>query len=124
MRKREWRIIYKNWKVKQGDIWWAELNPAKGREQAGSRPVLIISGNLLNENTDVVIVCPLTTKLKRYHGNLILEASDQNGLTETSEVSTWQIRTVAKLRLTEKIGAIPTIEVEKVHHTLNDILKF
>ncbi|MFT6997901.1 MAG: mRNA interferase MazF [Cryomorphaceae bacterium] len=110
--------------MKKGELWWAELNPVKGSEQAGRRPVLIISGNLLNENTDIVIVCPLTTKLKRYHGNLILETSKENGLSETSEVLTWQIRTVAKSRLTEKIGTIPVIEVEKVHSTLGDILKY
>lgn len=110
--------------MRQGDIWWAELNPVKGREQSGRRPVLVISGNLLNENTDIVIVCPLTSKLKRYHGNLILEVSDKNGLSETSEVLTWQIRTVTKLRLKEKIGAIAVNEVEKIHKTLGDILRF
>ncbi|MGB6037400.1 MAG: type II toxin-antitoxin system PemK/MazF family toxin [Cryomorphaceae bacterium] len=110
--------------MKKGDLWWAELSPVKGSEQAGRRPVLIISGNLLNENTDIVIVCPLTTKLKRYHGNLILEATKENGLSETSEVLTWQIRTVAKSRLNEKIGSISMNDVEKVHSTLGDILKY
>jgi mRNA interferase MazF len=110
--------------VRQGELWWAELDPVKGREQEGRRPVLIISGNLLNENTDIAIICPLTSKLKRYHGNLILEVSDENGLPETSEVLTWQIRTVAKARLKDKIGFISINEVEKVHRTLGDILKY
>jgi len=110
--------------VRQGELWWAELNPVDGLEQAGRRPVLIISGNLLNENTDIAIICPLTSKLKRYHGNLILEVSDENGLPENSEVLTWQIRTVAKARLKDKIGSISINEVEKVHRTLGDILKY
>lgn len=110
--------------MRQGELWWAELNPVDGLEQAGRRPVLIISGNLLNENTDIAIICPLTSKLKRYHGNLILEVSDENGLPENSEVLTWQIRTVAKARLKDKIGSISINEVEKVHRTLGDILKY
>jgi mRNA interferase MazF len=110
--------------VRQGELWWAELNPVKGGEQAGRRPVLVISGNLLNENTDIVIICPLTSQLKRYHGNLILDVSEENGLKEISEVLTWQIRTVAKARLKDKIGAISINEVEKVHRTLGDILKY
>ncbi|MCA1752681.1 MAG: type II toxin-antitoxin system PemK/MazF family toxin [Flavobacteriales bacterium] len=47
--------------MKKGEIWRATLNPVTGREQAGFRPVLIISGNLLNTHTDIVIACPLTT---------------------------------------------------------------
>ncbi|MCA1761502.1 MAG: type II toxin-antitoxin system PemK/MazF family toxin [Cryomorphaceae bacterium] len=110
--------------MKQCEIWWAELNPVKGREQSGRRPVLVVSGNLLNENTDIVIVCPLTTQLKRYHGNLILDPSKKNGLQKTSEVLTWQMRTLAKKRLVERMGHIPITEVEKVHRTLGDILKY
>ena len=50
--------------MKQGEIWFTELNPIKGSEQAGFRPVVIISGNALNDFTQVLICCPLTTKIK------------------------------------------------------------
>jgi mRNA interferase MazF len=59
--------------MKQGEIWYADLNPSKGSEpacrtggQAGLRPVVIMSGNLLNTHLNVVIVAPLTTKVKNY----------------------------------------------------------
>jgi mRNA interferase MazF len=52
--------------MRQGEIWYADLNPVKGSEQAGFRPVVILSGNLLNENLPIVIVAPLTTKIKNY----------------------------------------------------------
>ena len=110
--------------MKQGEIWKAELNPVKGREQAGERPVLIISGNLLNDNTEIVIVCPLTSKIKRYHGNLILDPNSENGLKKQSEVLTWQIRNIAKRRLLEKLGKISKADVNKVHKSLNDILHY
>lgn len=51
-------------KMKQGDLWYANLNSVVGSEQAGMRPLLIISGNLLNTHLNVVICCPLTTKIK------------------------------------------------------------
>lgn len=110
--------------MKRGEIWRATLNPVTGREQAGLRPVLIISGNLLNANTEIVIACPLTTKIKRYHGNLILEPDLKNGLTEVSEVLTWQIRSISKSRLKERIGNISESEVAKVHQTLNEIMRY
>lgn len=110
--------------MKQGELWMVNLNPVKGREQAGERPVLIISGNLLNENTDIVIACPLTTKLKRYHGNLILKPSKENGLDKTSEVLTWQVRSISKKRLIKKLGSIADQDLQKVHSTLNDLLRY
>ena len=50
--------------MKQGEIWSANLDPAKESEQAEHRPVVIVSGNLLNIHLNIVICCPLTTKLK------------------------------------------------------------
>ena len=58
-------------KMKQGEIWFVDLNPTKGSEQAGQRPVVVISGNLLNEHLTVVIVVPLTTKIKNYNSKKI-----------------------------------------------------
>ena len=50
--------------MKQAEIWNVNLNPVKGSEQAGFRPVVILSGNLANEFLRTIIVCPLTTKVK------------------------------------------------------------
>ncbi|WP_238531751.1 type II toxin-antitoxin system PemK/MazF family toxin [Nitritalea halalkaliphila] len=52
--------------MRQGEIWYADLNPVKGSAQAGFRPVVIISGNMLNKYLNVVITVPLTTKIKHY----------------------------------------------------------
>ena len=66
--------------MKQGEIWYADLNPSKGREQSGLRPVVVVSGNLLNEHLSVVIVMPLTTKIKNYKGNPVITPNKSNGL--------------------------------------------
>ena len=78
--------------MRQGEIWWTDLNPVQGREQSGRRPVLIISGNLLNRYLEVVIVVPLTTQIKRYKGNPILEPNLQNQLKFTSEALVFHVR--------------------------------
>jgi len=65
----------------QGEIWYADLNPTKGSEQAGFRPLVIISGDLLNEHLNVVITCPLTTRVKNYKGNVVLQPEKINNLT-------------------------------------------
>ncbi|MDN3618004.1 type II toxin-antitoxin system PemK/MazF family toxin [Polaribacter undariae] len=110
--------------MKQGEIWELYLNPTKGSEQSGRRPAIIISGNMLNKHLQVVIVCPLTTSVKNYKGNLIINPNEINGLTTISEVLTFHVRSVSKTRLDKKIGKIPLKDIEVIKKTLNDILKF
>lgn len=110
--------------MKQGEIWYANLNPSKGSEQAGFRPVVIVSGNLLNELLPVVIVMPLTTKVKRYKGNPILQPTKSNGLKDVSEMLVFQIRSVSKDRLVERIGNIEPEELQRSIKTLNDVLTY
>src|SRR5688572_15046831 len=110
--------------MKQGEIWYASLDPIQGSEQAGYRPVIIVSGNLMNEFAPVLICCPLSTKLKHYKGNLILEPNTTNGLKKTSEVMTIHIRSISKSRLKGKIGNISHEGVELVKQTINELLSY
>ena len=110
--------------MKQKEIWFADLNPVEGSEQKEYRPVVIISGNLLNQYLQVVIVCPLTTKIKNYQGNLILEPDKTNNLSATSEVLTFHVRSISKSRLVKKIGEISNAELTKVKTGLDDILRY
>lgn len=110
--------------MKQGEIWFTNLNPTKGSEQNGFRPVLIISGNVLNTYTKIVIACPLTTKIKNYKGNIVLQANKTNGLAATSEVLTFHIRSLSKERLVKRIGIVSKEDVGVVKKCLGDILKY
>ncbi len=110
--------------MKQGEIWFVDLNPTKGSEQAGQRPVVVISGNLLNEHLTVVIVVPLTTKIKNYKGNPILTPNKTNGLKTESEMLVFHVRSVSKDRLVKKIGSIEKEELNRAIKTLNDVLKY
>jgi mRNA interferase MazF len=110
--------------MKQGEIWFTNLNPTQGSEQAGIRPVLIISGNLLNQYAEVVICVPLTTKIKNYHGNLILQPNNTNGLNKKSEALTLHVRSISKTRLKERLGKISTDEMRQVLTCMSEILTY
>ncbi|MFT7507127.1 MAG: mRNA interferase MazF [Acidimicrobiales bacterium] len=90
-------------KILQKDIYWADLNSTKGSAQSGKRPVVIISGNTMNEHLPVCIVCPLSSKVKNFSTCTILEKTNTNKLKIDSEVITFQIRTLSQKRLSEKL---------------------
>ena len=100
----------------QKEIWMADLNPVIGSEQSSIRPVVIISGETMNQIYSVVIMCPLTSKVKSYKGCPVLTPDKNNNLTSLSQVITFQVRTISKARLIKKIGIISD-------DALNDIKK-
>ena len=110
--------------MKQAEIWEMYFNPVKGSEQSGRRPAVIISGNALNDNLNTVIVCPLTTKVKNYKGNVILAPNKINGLEKKSEILVFHIRSVAKGRFKNKLGKITNDQLQQIKKTLNDLLKY
>ena len=88
------------------------------------RPVVIVSGNLLNTYLNTIICCPLTTKIKDYKGDVVLQPTEQNGLTVESEILTHHIRSISKDRLTKRIGTIEEKEVQLIKKYLNEILTY
>ncbi|MFC2102145.1 type II toxin-antitoxin system PemK/MazF family toxin [Bacteroidota bacterium] len=110
--------------MKQREIWYADLNPVMGSEQKGHRPVVIISGNLLNSYLQVVIACPLTTKIKGYKGNVIVEPDSLNGISEKSEIMIFHVRSVSKDRLKKRIGSISDNQLKEIKQGLDDILRY
>ncbi len=110
--------------MKQREIWYADLNPVKGSEQKGFRPVVLISGDLVNKYLQVVITCPLTTKIKNYKGNVVLSPNKENGLTKKSEIMIFNLRSISKDRLIKKIGTITVDELNHLKQGLDDILRY
>lgn len=107
--------------MRQGEIWFVDLNPVKGSEQAGFRPVVIISGNLMNRYLPVVIVVPLTTKIKNYHGNPVIHPDPDNGLSAVSEMLVFHVRSISKDKLIQKLGLVPDEVLKNALATLKDI---
>lgn len=110
--------------MKQKDIYYAILDPVSGSEQSGHRPVVIISGNTMNTNLEICIVCPLTTKLKLIPTRLLIKKDSVNKLKQDSEALVFQIRTVAKERFRKKIGEITNEQLQLIIEKLNNILLY
>ncbi len=102
-------------KLKQGDIFWAGLDPVKGHEQAGLRPVLILQNDLFNEHLNTVLVAPLTTNLKAKDFVTTYFISGKEIQTKKdSVVLLHQTRCIDGSRLQKKIGSVRADEVRQI----------
>ena len=108
----------------QKEIYFADLSPTIGKEQKGKRPVVIISGNTMNKNFGVFIICPISSKIKNYVGCVKLEKNKINKLKEDSEIITFQIRTISKERMISKIGEVTDEQLKKIFYSLNEVFYY
>jgi mRNA interferase MazF len=108
-------------RILRGDIRWADLNPTRGKEQAGHRPVLILSHDVFNERSGTVIAVALTSQDPAAGFPLTLE-SNAKGLTKRSWVKISQIRTLASERIGRRIARASDEETARVVDGLNEIL--
>jgi len=108
-------------RILRGDIRWADLNPIRGHEQAGRRPVLVLSHDVFNERSGTVIAVALTSQEPRASFPLTLE-SKAPGLTKRSWIKISQIRTLSVDRLGQRIARAVEEEVARVIDGLNEIV--
>ena len=105
----------------RGDIYWANLNPTKGREQAGHRPILILSHLVFNERSGTVIGVALTSQQPRAGFPLTMELSNSK-LPKKSWALISQIRSLSTKRLFKKLGRARMEEVASIVEGLNEII--
>ncbi len=108
-------------RILRGEIRWAELNPVLGKEQAGRRPVLVLSHDVFNERSGTVIAIAITSQPQRAGFPLTLELQSK-GLPKQSWVKISQIRTLAVERLGQRLGNVSPEELAQVIEGLNDII--
>lgn len=108
-------------RILRGEIRWADLNPVRGHEQAGHRPVLILSHDVFNQRSGTVIAVALTSQEPRAGFPLTLE-SRAEGLPKRSWVKISQIRTLAVERIGKRMGCASEEELQRVIEGLNEIL--
>ncbi len=111
-------------KIKQNEIWIADLNPHVGTETGKTRPVLIIQTDLLNKvSHPSTIICPITTNINMEAE--ILRAHIKKGVAnvkENSDVMIDQIRAIDNKRLIKKVGELPQNLARKVKENLMIVL--
>ena len=108
-------------RILRGDVRWAELDPVRGREQAGRRPVLVLSHDVFNDRSGTVIALALTSQEPRAGFPLTLE-SKAAGLTKRTWIKISQIRSLSVDRLGAKIARASEEELARVLDGLNEIL--
>jgi mRNA interferase MazF len=108
-------------KILRGDIIWADLNPIRGNEQAGHRPVLIISEDIFNERSGTVIALAITSQPQKAGFPLTFHLGKKN-LPKESWVKISQIRTLSIERLSNKIGHLSHQDLEQIIEGLGEII--
>ena len=108
-------------RILRGDIRWADLAPTRGSEQAGRRPVVVLSENVFNQHSGTVITMALTSQEPRAGFPLSLELVTSR-LPKRSWVTISQIRTLSTQRLGAKLGRVTEEELVQLIEGLNEIL--
>ena len=108
-------------RILRGEIRWADLNPAVGREQSGKRPVLILSQDVFNERSGTVIAMALTSQEQRAGFPLTHELRTSR-LPKRSWVKISQVRTLSTVRIGRKIGMVDPEELAHIVDGLNEII--
>ncbi len=108
-------------RILRGEIRWADLNPVRGSEQGGLRPVLILSHDVFNDRSGTVIALAITSQEQRAGFPLTLELAAP-ALPKRSWVKISQIRTLSVERIGKKIAEASPEEMEQVVEGLNEII--
>ncbi len=108
-------------RILRGEIRWADLNPVRGREQAGLRPVLILSHDIFNERSGTVIAMALTSQHQRAGFPLTMELESRD-LPKRSWLKISQIRTLSVDRIGKRIGKTSLQELNHAIEGINEII--
>ena len=108
-------------RILRGEVYWAELSPTLGPEQGGQRPVVILSHEVFNDRSGIVIAVAITSQEPRAGFPLTLEITTAK-LPKRSWVRIGQIRTLSVERLSKKLGRVAPEEVERIVEGLNEII--
>ncbi len=108
-------------RILRGDIRWADLNPVRGHEQGGQRPVLILSHDIFNERSGTVIAVAITSQPQRAGFPLTLELKSVT-LPRKSWGKISQVRTLSVEKIGKRIGRASPEEIAMIIEGLNEII--
>jgi mRNA interferase MazF len=108
-------------RILRGEVWWADLNPVRGREQSGLRPVLILSHDVFNARSGTVIAVALTSQVPTA-GFPLTWALPEGALPKPAWVKISQVRTLSTERIGKRLARIPESDLSKVMEGLKEIL--
>jgi len=107
--------------ILRGEIYWADLNPVRGREQAGLRPVLVLSQDIFNRRSDTVIAVAITSQPQRARFPLTFDLPDGT-LSKPSWVKISQVGTISVDRLGKRIGSVRPEDLNEIVDGLIELI--
>ena len=107
--------------ILRGEVRWADLNPVRGHEQAGTRPIVVLSQDVFNERSGTVIAMAVTSQAQRAGFPLSLEL-EASGLPKRSWAKISQIRTLSVDRIGDLIERLPPETLSRLVDGLNEII--
>ena len=108
-------------RILRGDVVWADLNPVRGHEQGGQRPLVVLSEDVFNARSGTVIAMAITSQVQRAGFPLTLELTNVK-LPKRSWVKISQVRTLSVQRIGKKIGRVSPEELHRLIEGLNEIV--
>jgi mRNA interferase MazF len=108
-------------KIKQYDIWLADLNPSIGTEPGKTRPVVIVQTDLLNEMHLSTLICPITTNVKK-EIKLLRVHLKKSQLEKLSDILVDQVRAIDNKRLVKKLGLLTKEQKQELKDNLRIVL--
>jgi mRNA interferase MazF len=108
-------------RILRGDVWWADLNPVMGHEQAGRRPVVVLSADVFNDRSGTVIAMALTSQPQRAGFPLTLALKSLK-LKKQAWAKISQVRTLSTRRLGRRLGRVAPEELDRLVEGLNEII--
>src|SRR5437870_1345122 len=106
----------------RGDVWLADLDPTRGHEQAGRRPVLVVSVDSLNESeADLAVVVPLSSRARRTGAHVAVDPPE-GGLRLRSQVMPEHVRSISTDRCVERCGTVEEATMGEVEQRLRALL--
>jgi mRNA interferase MazF len=108
----------------RGEIWNADLDPTRGREQAGRRPVLVVSADRFNDGpAELVVIVPITSKSKGILWHVPVKPAGTTGLRTESYVMVEAVRCVSRERLGKRMGEVQPDTMGEVEERLRILLE-
>jgi mRNA interferase MazF len=104
--------------IRQGDVYWVNFDPSVGAEVKKVRPAVVVSNDINNENSPIVSIAPITSKVDRVYSFEVEIHAGTSNLTSRSKIMVNQTRAVDKVRLVQLIGSLPATLMAKVKAAL------
>jgi mRNA interferase MazF len=109
--------------ARRGDVWLADLNPTRGHEQAGQRPVVIVSDDLFNRGpAGLVIVLPVTSTIRTIPSQIVVDPPE-GGLKNRSAILCEAVRSISVERLRTRWGRLRPGSIAAVEDCLRILMR-